>query len=170
MDAIPIRDLFARHDLRWTKQREEIYSALAASTSHPTAEELFGLVHPRAGGADGGGISLATVYNTLEALVRCGLARRFAAAGVAGDGAAGGPSGWSHRYDADVSDHAHLLACDGGVRDVPADLGRRVMDAIGPEIVAEIEERMGVRIDRLSVKFVEAQPTEGERNAARERR
>lgn len=150
MDAAAIRDLFARHDLRWTKQREEVYAALMASAAHPTAEELFNLVRADDTPADDGRMSLATIYNSLEALVRCGLARRFS---VAGSGSCGG--GGALRYDADMSDHAHLIAADGGVRDIPADLGRRVIDAIPPDLVEQIEERMGVSIRRTSIEFVQ---------------
>ena len=63
--AQPLRDLLAQHDIRLTRQREEIYAALAATKAHPTAEELLRAVrssHP--------GISLATVYNTLETFTR----------------------------------------------------------------------------------------------------
>lgn len=156
MDATTIRDLFARHDLRWTKQREEVYAALAAGNSHPTAEELFRLVHASGPESDSGGISLATVYNTLEALVRCGLARRFPAGGSAGDGVPGGSAGWCHRYDADVTPHAHVVLADGRIRDVPPDIGRRVMEAIPPEVIAELDARLGLTIERVSVQFVEA--------------
>lgn len=165
MDATPVRELFARHDLRWTKQREEVYAALAASQSHPTAEELFRLVCPvsadedHGGGSDSAGMSLATVYNTLEALVRCGLARRFAPGGGVNDGASGGSCGTSHRYDADMTQHAHVVMADGGIRDVPHDIGKRIMDAITSDTVAEIERRLGVPIERVSVKFVEASPS-----------
>ena len=48
MDPAGIRQLFADHDLRWTKQREEVYTALAASKAHPTAEELFNQVQSAA--------------------------------------------------------------------------------------------------------------------------
>jgi Fe2+ or Zn2+ uptake regulation protein len=148
MDATGIRELFTRHDLRWTKQREEVYAALAASESHPTAEELFNLVGPReASAGDDGGTSLATVYNTLEALVRCGLARRFSAAGEG--------CGIAHRYDADMSNHAHLVGVDGGVRDLPDDLSQRVIDAIPRDIIEQIEHRLGVSIGRTSIEFVQ---------------
>jgi len=138
------RTLFAQHELRWTKQREDVYGALAASEAHPTAEELYRHVQ----GA--GGISLATVYNTLEALVRCGLARR-----MAGGSAAVGGAG-AFRYDAEMTDHAHLVGNDGRIHDLPGDLGERVVASIPREVVDEIESRLGVRIARLSVEFVES--------------
>lgn len=152
MDAAAIRELFARHDLRWTKQREEVYGALMASAIHPTAEEVFNLVRCAGTPAEDGGMSLATVYNSLEALVRCGLARRFS---VAGSGGA------TLRYDADTSDHAHLITADGGVRDIPADLGRRVVDSIPRELVEQIERQMGVSIRRTTIEFVQRRDPSG---------
>ena len=35
------RDILERQGLRWTRQREAVYEALASTKSHPTAEELF---------------------------------------------------------------------------------------------------------------------------------
>lgn len=56
--------------LRATPQREVIYSVLLKKRDHPTADEVFARVK----GAMPS-ISLATVYNGLEALVDCGLVR-----------------------------------------------------------------------------------------------
>jgi len=50
--------------LRMTKHRKEVYSSLLEKTDHPTATEVFDRVHQVAPT-----ISLATVYNCLEALV-----------------------------------------------------------------------------------------------------
>ena len=57
--------------LRSTPQREIIYSTLLKKRDHPTAEEVFARVK-----ADMPTISLATVYNCLEALVQCSLIRQ----------------------------------------------------------------------------------------------
>jgi Fur family peroxide stress response transcriptional regulator len=161
MDADGIRQLFADHDLRWTKQREEVYGALAASKAHPTAEELFNHVQAAHRAAGEGGMSLATVYNTLDALVRCGLARRFSAH-AGGPAAAGtsetGGTGGAFRYDADVFDHAHVISPDGTIRDLPEDLSRRVLEAIPRDLVEQIERRLGVPIGRTSIEFVQANP------------
>lgn len=160
MDAAAIRDLFARHGLRWTNQREDVYGALMASDIHPTAEEVFNLVREGGIAADVSGMSLATVYNSLEALVRCGLARRFSVAGVGGA---------TLRYDADTSDHAHLITADGGVRDLPPDLGRRVVDSIPRELVEQIEQRLGVSIRRTTIEFVQQREAPAEDGASADR-
>lgn len=81
---------------RPTRQRRAIFSALSERLDHPTAETLHRAVRLRIPG-----LSLATVYTTLEVLVEAGLAGRF----VGADGVA--------HYDArtDEHDHRRCLAC-----------------------------------------------------------
>lgn len=79
-----------RHGQRFTRQRAAVYRALAATRSHPTAEEVFRSVR-----GELPEISLATVYSNLEVLVRCGLAMRLALS----DGSA--------RYDGQMDPHLH---------------------------------------------------------------
>jgi Fur family peroxide stress response transcriptional regulator len=57
---------------RFTPQRQQVYAVLLQRRDHPTAEEVF--IRAKRVMPD---ISLATVYNCLEALVRCGLARQL---------------------------------------------------------------------------------------------
>jgi Fur family peroxide stress response transcriptional regulator len=56
--------------LRSTPQREAIYRVLLKKRDHPTAEDVFARAKPEMPM-----ISLATVYNCLEALVQCDLVR-----------------------------------------------------------------------------------------------
>jgi Fe2+ or Zn2+ uptake regulation protein len=133
-----IRALFHSRGLRWTRQREVIYSVLEACHSHPTPEELSRLVEDVEPG-----LSLATIYNTLDAFLACGLCNRLASADATG----------AARYDADIHDHAHVQTSDGRVLDVPADLSRRVLAGLPQDLLAEIERRMGVKVGRVSVQF-----------------
>lgn len=149
MTTEAIRDLITKHGLRCTSQRELIYSALMASKVHPTAEELHDSVS-RASAA--GGISLATVYNALDAFTKHGLARRIAPT-------CGGSSA-AFRYDADSSNHAHAVMSDGSMRDLPEDLSRRVLSHIPRELIEEVERRMNISVRRLGVEFVESPKTE----------
>jgi Fe2+ or Zn2+ uptake regulation protein len=87
------------------------------------------------------GLSLATVYNTLEALTSAGLCRRIPSS--SGSGAC--------RYDADVSPHAHVLLDDGRVVDVPAELGKEMLEGIPGELLERIEARLGVKLEDVSV-------------------
>jgi len=125
--------------LRVTRQREVVYSALIASHLHPTAEELLRLVREQ-----DGEVSLATIYNTLEALSAAGLTRRIP------DSSGSGPC----RYDADLSPHAHVTTPDGQTIDLPPDLSKRVLAHLPRELVAEVEARTGRVVDRVQVQFV----------------
>lgn len=130
--------LLARHGLRATRQRAAVYEALVATKSHPTADELYRQVQPRVDR-----LSLATVYNTLEALCAAGLARKHAV--VNG----------SCRYDADMSEHLHLRHRDTGeIEDIPAPLGQRLLDHLPANVLREIEEALHIRIDGLSIQIV----------------
>lgn len=140
-DGVPnhIRALFEQHGLRCTRQRQVLYEALAATKSHPTADELFQSVK-----ACEDGLSLATVYNTLEAFSEVGLVRRIPCA--VGSGAC--------RFDADTSDHVHLAMADGRIQDVPHDLSERLLAGIPGSAVLDLERRMGVRVGGLTVQVV----------------
>lgn len=56
---------------RLTPQRREVYEVLLAQRDHPSATEVFLRAKQRMPS-----ISLATVYNCLETLVDCGLAKQ----------------------------------------------------------------------------------------------
>ena len=133
-----LRTLFKDHGLRCTRQRKQIYTALAASKSHPTAEELHFVVRE----ADGD-MSLATIYNTLDAFTDRGLCRRIPSPNGSG------PS----RFDADLEHHAHIMLEDGRVIDLPRDLGQKIDKEIPAKILAEIETRLGVKIDRVNLQL-----------------
>jgi Fur family peroxide stress response transcriptional regulator len=56
---------------RFTPQRQHVYDVLMAERDHPTAEEVFIRAKRRMPE-----ISMATVYNCLDALVQSGVARQ----------------------------------------------------------------------------------------------
>ena len=60
----------ARRGLRSTPQREHVYDVLLAKRDHPTAEQVFMRAKKQMPE-----ISMATVYNCLDALVQCDLVR-----------------------------------------------------------------------------------------------
>ena len=91
---------------RLTPQRRLVYEALAASDSHPDAEQLITLVRrrdPR--------VSMATVYNTLRLLADAGWILELRGLGP------------KTRYDANTGKHDHFTcrAC-GRVEDIPVQL------------------------------------------------
>ncbi|MFK7760438.1 MAG: Fur family transcriptional regulator [Phycisphaerales bacterium] len=133
------RKIFEAHSIRCTRPRVLIYETLCAAKSHPTAEELHQSVR-----AIQPGISLATIYNTLELLVDQGLARRISNR-CPGSGAS--------RYDADQANHLHLVLDDGRVLDAPLDLGKQLTDAIPEGLMAKLAEHAGV--SALKIEIVE---------------
>ncbi len=80
--------------LRLTPQRRAICELLGASKEHPSAQQIYTALKPLYPS-----LSLATVYNTLDALVSLGAIN---ALGPAGDAAV--------HYDADTEPHVNL-AC-----------------------------------------------------------
>ena len=70
----PAEELAARlttGGFRFTPQRQRVYSVLLARRDHPTAEQVF--IRAKREMPE---ISMATVYNCLDALVKCGLIRQ----------------------------------------------------------------------------------------------
>jgi Fe2+ or Zn2+ uptake regulation protein len=92
---------------RLTPQRREVYNVLLEDRDHPTATEVFLRAKKRVPT-----ISLATVYNCLETLVECGLAKQVNVEREA------------TRYCPNLSDHGHFV-CDscGIVSDIPVAKG-----------------------------------------------
>jgi Fur family transcriptional regulator, peroxide stress response regulator len=65
-----LNDRLATSGLRLTAQRQEVLAVVLERRDHPTAEEVFIRAKRRMPE-----ISMATVYNCLDALVKCGLVR-----------------------------------------------------------------------------------------------
>ena len=103
---------------RYTEQRAAVYRFLYSTTSHPNADEVFQEVR-----SDVPGISLATVYKSLETLVSCGLAIKLSYS----DGSA--------RYDArtDPHHHARCVSC-GRVLDVSGQFSDGELNLLGEEL------------------------------------
>jgi Fur family peroxide stress response transcriptional regulator len=88
---------------RFTPQRQHVYDVLLHKRDHPTAEEVF--IRVKRAMPE---ISHATVYNTLDALVKCGLVRQVQLERGA------------TRFCPNMEEHCHYY-CDvcGEVFDVP---------------------------------------------------
>jgi len=88
---------------RFTPQRQHVYDVLLQKRDHPTAEEVF--IRAKHGMPD---ISMATVYNCLDALVRSRLARQVTVAPGA------------TRFCPNMHEHCHYYCVEcGQVFDVP---------------------------------------------------
>jgi len=95
-------ETISQKGFRFTAQRREVYDALLDKQDHPTAVDVFMRVQKKLPG-----ISLATVYNCLETLTECGLARAV------------NHDRQPSRYCANLEPHAHFF-CEhcGAVYDV----------------------------------------------------
>ena len=92
---------------RLTPQRREVYNVLLEDRDHPTATEVFLRAKKRVPS-----ISLATVYNCLETLVECGLAKQVNVEREA------------TRYCPNLSEHGHFVCNSCGiVSDIPTTKG-----------------------------------------------
>lgn len=132
------RELFHRHQLRCTKQRVAIYEALRDSHSHPTAELLFNMVKPRTSR-----LSLATVYNTLDALCQAGLVRKLPT------------TNGCCRYDAETSPHLHVRCLEtGAIADVPEKLSNELIEGLPQDVLHRIEQEMKIKIDRVHLQIM----------------
>ena len=92
----------ASRGLRSTSQREHVYGVLLQERDHPTAEQVF--MRAKKGLPE---ISMATVYNCLDALVKCRLVREVNLDRMA------------RRYCPNMLEHHHFY-CDecGGTYDI----------------------------------------------------
>jgi Fe2+ or Zn2+ uptake regulation protein len=100
-----------KHGARMTAQRYAVLEILSGNRTHPTVDEMVAEVRERLGC-----VAPATIYNTLDTLVKLGFVRRL--------------EGLEQRahFDPDTSDHQHAicLECrtvwDVGPAPQPADL------------------------------------------------
>jgi Fur family peroxide stress response transcriptional regulator len=92
----------ATSGFRFTPQRQHVYNVLLQRRDHPTVEEVF--IRSKNQMPD---ISMATVYNCLDALVKCGLVRHVNLERSA------------TRYCPNMKEHCHFYCDDcGGIFDV----------------------------------------------------
>jgi Fur family transcriptional regulator, peroxide stress response regulator len=118
----------ATSGLRFTVQRQQVYDVLLQKLDHPTAEDVF--MRSKQAFPD---ISMATVYNCLDALVKCNLVRQV------------NVDRGATRYCPNMREHAHFF-CDtcGGVFDV---------DLAGQPLTTKIELPEGFKLSHMEIAF-----------------
>jgi Fe2+ or Zn2+ uptake regulation protein len=122
-----LRDALCAAGLRVTSQRLVLLRTLREVDRHVTAEELLGAAGERLPG-----LSLPTVYATLDLLVGFGLVRRIPSAAGA------------TLYDAGQLAHEHLVCREcGAVVDVPGSADLRAL--------RQAAERAGLAVDGAEV-------------------
>lgn len=111
---------------RYSHQREMIYSALRATTAHPTAETVYGWLKPTMPK-----LSLGTVYRNLHQMAEEGRIVEI--------------PGTIARFDANTTPHTHFCCGDcGGVSD---------LDLPYDPVLDQLAERDGRRVQTHSLMF-----------------
>ncbi len=88
--------------LKITPQRVAVYEVLLSRDDHPTVEDIYNEIKKKYPF-----VSLATVYRTVETLEELGFVKKVAY------------WGGSVRYDANTSDHHHLICTQcGAIKDI----------------------------------------------------
>ncbi len=102
-----------RGDFRMTPQRRQVYDVLMSRKDHPNATDVYLQVKEAMPT-----ISLATVYNCLEAMTQCGMVKQV------------NLDRESSRYCANLTDHAHFF-CDecGQISDIAISESERISGA-----------------------------------------
>jgi len=124
--------------MRVTAQRRAIFEVLVGNGQHPTAEEVF-----RAARRKARGLSLATVYNTLETLHSLGELGRLRLPGGGPRDATKGTGTTADRFDSETRPHHHFRCerCD------------RVFDAFGDLPLPQLEGLEGCQVSRVELSL-----------------
>jgi Fe2+ or Zn2+ uptake regulation protein len=97
-DEKTLKESLAKSGRRMTRQRQAVYENVLRYKNHPTADEVFGKARHELAG-----ISLATVYKSLEALVATGRLAKVPRVDEV-------PARYDHRLDP----HLHMRCVDCG--------------------------------------------------------
>jgi Fur family transcriptional regulator, peroxide stress response regulator len=124
-----LHSALARAGLRYTRQREAVFTYLRSTDAHPTADQVFAAVRQQIPS-----VSLATVYKALEALVEAGLSTKLCDST--------GPA----RFDGRCDRHYHLhCQRTGQVRDLETPYDPGLPFKLDPSLVDSLR-RQGFRI------------------------
>jgi Fur family peroxide stress response transcriptional regulator len=126
-----LNERLATSGFRFTPQREHVYNVLLQKRDHPTSEDVF--IRAKQTMPD---ISMATVYNCLDALVKCGLVRHVNLERSA------------TRYCPNMKEHCHFYCDDcGSIFDVD-------FSAVGERSGLQIPEGFKVKQCDISIRGV----------------
>jgi Fur family transcriptional regulator, peroxide stress response regulator len=128
MDAIEILKQLKEKGVRFTPQRQAILEFLLGTDTHPTADEIYHHVK-----AKFPGVSLGTIYNTLNMLKNHGHILELSYGDM------------SSRFDGNSSNHYHVVCTECG----------RVVDFHRPLITLEreVEESTAFQVQGHRMEF-----------------
>jgi Fur family peroxide stress response transcriptional regulator len=123
-----LNERLATSGLRSTTHRQHVYDVLLQKRDHPTAEEVF--MRSKQSMPD---ISMATVYNCLDALIKCDLVRQV------------NLDRGATRYCPNMQEHWHFYCDDcGGIYDI---------EAVGIARESQLQLPTGFKLDCYEVSF-----------------
>lgn len=128
------RDKYRAHNMRLTPQRLAVVDELVGDTSHPTADEVAKRVM-----AKFPGVSLSTIYKTLNELVDFGLVRRVEGRGSGNEAAHFDPNN-------EIHGHIHCKKC-GCIEDF------EIFDGYISDI-ERVEEVLHVKVESAYVELI----------------
>ena len=131
----PLKKALKKEGLRFTEQRQSIWDEMCASDDHRDAEEIYLSLRN-----EGINVSRATVYRTIDVLVKNNLVRKL----ELGDGRA------RYEHKMDSGHHDHLIDLNSGeiiefVDDEIEILQKKVAEKYGYDLVDHKLELYGVK-------------------------
>ena len=128
------RETYRAHNMKATPQRLAVVDELVGDISHPTADEIARRVMAKMQG-----VSLSTIYKTLNELVDLGLVKRLEGRGNGNEAA---------HFDPHTNFHGHVH-CKKCGRIVDFEISDGYKDGI-----AKVEKALAVEIESMHVEFV----------------
>ena len=105
MDHIDkLKDILKNEGLRYTKQRQQVWDEIRNSSEHRDAEEIYIQINKTSKSRNGEKVSRATVYRTIDVLVKNNLVRKM----ELGDGRA------LYEHKIDEEHHDHIICIETG--------------------------------------------------------
>ncbi len=121
--------------LRFTAQRQAVWEEIVSNDEHRDADEIYLAIRQKKDIS----VSRATVYRTIDVLVKNNLARRMDV-GI-------GPSKYEHKFDTPHHDHIICIKCgliEEFVEDEIEDLQEKVAREYGYKLIRHIHQLFGL--------------------------
>ena len=99
-----LKDILKNEGLRYTKQRQLVWDEIRSSSEHRDAEEIYIQINKASKSKHGEKVSRATVYRTIDVLVKNNLVRKM----ELGDGRA------LYEHKIEEEHHDHIICVETG--------------------------------------------------------
>jgi len=133
-DSEQLRKVLKKEGLRYTDQRQAVWNELCSTDDHRDAEEIYLSIR-----GSGVHVSRATVYRTIDVLVKNNLVRKL----DLGDG----KSLYEHKIDPSHHDHLICIRC-GRIEEFMVEeiesLQDRIADEFGYKLIRHIHQLFGL--------------------------